>query len=55
MNPHSTGIGGGGFMMVFIREKRQGTVIDFRESAPRNADKDLFGGDTEKGIKGHHY
>lgn len=52
MNPHSTGIGGGGFMMVFIREKRQGTVIDFRESAPRNADKDLFGGDTEKGIKG---
>lgn len=52
MNPHSTGVGGGGFMMVYIRSKKQGTVIDFRESAPKKANKDMFDGDPQKGIKG---
>jgi len=52
MNAHSTGIGGGGFMMVYIRDKKKATVIDFRESAPKAAGKDLFGGDPEMGIRG---
>lgn len=52
MNAHSTGIGGGGFMMVYQAKKKLGTVIDFRETAPQKAHKDLFGGDPEKGIRG---
>jgi len=52
MNAHSTGIGGGGFMMVYQAKSQTGTVIDFRETAPAKAHKDLFGGDSEKGIKG---
>jgi len=52
MNAHSTGIGGGGFMMVYEAKKKQGSVIDFRETAPGKAHKDLFGGDPTKGIRG---
>lgn len=52
MNAHSTGIGGGGFMMVYQAKSEKGTVIDFRETAPQKAHKDLFGGDASKGIRG---
>ena len=52
MNAHSTGIGGGGFMMIYQAKIKQGTVIDFRETAPHNAHKDLFKGDASKGIRG---
>lgn len=52
MNAHSTGIGGGGFMMVYEAKKKQGSVIDFRETAPQKAHKDMFQGDATKGIRG---
>ncbi|XP_065664293.1 glutathione hydrolase 1 proenzyme [Hydra vulgaris] len=52
INSHSTGIGGGGFMMVYIRELKKATVIDFRETAPSKAHENLFGGDANKGIRG---
>ena len=52
INSHSTGIGGGGFMMVYIRELKKAIVIDFRETAPSKAHEDLFGGDANKGIRG---
>ena len=52
MNAHSTGIGGGGFMMVYEAKKKQGSVIDFRETAPGKATKDMFGGDSTKGLRG---
>jgi len=52
INCHSTGIGGGGFMMVYQKEKKQAKVIDFREAAPGKAHKDLFDGNIENGIRG---
>ena len=52
MNPHSTGIGGGGFMLVYMKAKKEARVIDFRESAPHNSDENLFKGNPENGIRG---
>ena len=52
INMHSTGIGGGGFMMVYDSHKRSAEVIDFRETAPEKSDKDLFKGDPMNGIRG---
>eukprot|EP00794_Sanderia_malayensis_P013924 gene13924-15375_t len=52
INSHSTGIGGGGFMMVYSKEKEKGEVIDFREAAPLGAQPNLFKGNPENGIKG---
>ncbi len=54
INSHSTGIGGGGFMMVYNKKKEKGEVIDFREAAPRAAHPNLFKGDAEKGIRGNN-
>ncbi|KAK3723324.1 hypothetical protein QZH41_014394, partial [Actinostola sp. cb2023] len=34
MNMHSSGIGGGGFMLVYKRGSKSAEVIDFREEAP---------------------
>ena len=39
-------------MLVYLHKSGQGTVIDFRESAPSKAHKDLFNGDASKGIRG---
>ena len=54
INLHSTGIGGGGFMLVYSKRKRQQEMIDFRETAPGNAYADMFHGDAMNGIKGEH-
>lgn len=42
INMHSTGIGGGGFMLVYNRRDRVAEVFDFRESAPAKATEDMF-------------
>lgn len=52
INLHSTGIGGGGFMLVYDRHRKKAEMIDFRETAPQRANRDLFQGDAIKGIKG---
>lgn len=52
INMHSTGIGGGGFMMVYDSHKRSAEVIDFRETAPEKSGVDLFKGDPMNGIRG---
>ena len=52
INSHSTGIGGGGYMLVYSKEKKKGEVIDFREAAPNRSYPDLFHKDPEKGIRG---
>tara|TARA_Y100000780_G_scaffold155505_1_gene140059 strand:- start:90643 stop:92379 length:1737 start_codon:yes stop_codon:yes gene_type:complete len=38
--PHSTGIGGGGFMLIHNNGKTE--ALDFREMAPRMANKNMF-------------
>ncbi|XP_029193911.2 glutathione hydrolase 1 proenzyme-like [Acropora millepora] len=46
MNPESTGIGGGGFMLSVVPQNdgEAAKVIDFREVAPLAASKDMFHG-----------
>jgi len=57
--PHSTGIGGGGFLL--FREGKSGQVfaVDFRERAPRSAEAKMFQDSqgnviTEKSLYGAH-
>ena len=38
--PHITGIGGGGLMLIHSHRKNTSVVIDFRETAPENARND---------------
>ncbi|XP_074635710.1 glutathione hydrolase 1 proenzyme-like [Acropora palmata] len=52
INMHSTGIGGGGFMMVYDSHKRSAEVIDFRETAPEKSGVDSLSGDPMNGIRG---
>lgn len=42
VEPQSSGIGGGAFMLFFERETGEITVFDGRETAPMIADKNLF-------------
>ena len=42
INMHSTGIGGGGFMLVYNRSGQVAEVFDFRETAPARATEDMF-------------
>ena len=44
VNLHSTGIGGGGFMVVYEASSKEVSTIDFREVAPRAATKDMYEG-----------
>lgn len=53
INMHSTGIGGGGFMMVYDSRKRSAEMIDFRETAPERSGVDSLHGDPMNGIRGN--
>lgn len=55
INMHSTGIGGGGFMMVYDSHKRSAEMIDFRETAPEHSGVNLFKGDPLNGIRGKKF
>jgi gamma-glutamyltranspeptidase / glutathione hydrolase len=41
-DPFSTGIGGGGFMMIYLKAKNRIITIDGREEAPNSANINLF-------------
>lgn len=41
-HPSAGNIGGGGFMMVYLAEKRQVTAIDYREKAPEKSTPTMF-------------
>ena len=49
---HSSGIGGGGVMLVYNQISKKATVIDFRETAPATAYRDMFKGKEEEAKKG---
>lgn len=42
VNPTSCGIGGGGFMVIFERRTGRVAALDYRESAPAGAQRDMF-------------
>ena len=44
MEPQSSGVGGGGFMMIHLAKEKHTFVIDCRESAPAAATPDMFAG-----------
>ncbi len=41
-NPHLSGIGGGGFAMVYIAKEKKTYALDFREKAPAAIKADLY-------------
>ena len=47
VEPQSSGIGGGGFMLVYERQNEELTFLDGRESAPAGATVDMFVQDGE--------
>jgi gamma-glutamyltranspeptidase/glutathione hydrolase len=42
VRPASSGIGGGGFMVIWDAEKKRGVALDYRERAPQRASRDMF-------------
>jgi len=42
VNPSSCGIGGGGFMLIYRARQRQAHALDYRETAPAAATRDMF-------------
>ena len=42
IRPQSTGIGGGGFFLLYLAKKKETVAIDFRERAPFAATQDMF-------------
>lgn len=51
VEPQSSGIGGGTFMMVYNKKNQQLTSFDGRETAPSNADETLFLNKHGKAVK----
>lgn len=50
--PHSTGIGGGGFMVIHHASTKKVEAVDFREMAPRMAQKNMYLDKNGNEIKG---
>ena len=42
VNPSSCGIGGGGFMLIYLAADRRAVALDYRETAPARATADMF-------------
>ena len=42
VNPSSAGLGGGGFMLVFVAAEGRVHALDYRETAPRRASRDMY-------------
>src|SRR6266446_210177 len=41
VRPASSGIGGGGFMVIWDAEKKRGVTLDYRERAPQRASRNM--------------
>jgi gamma-glutamyltranspeptidase len=42
VRPHSTGLGGGGFLLYFDAKSKESQVVDFRERAPAASSRTMF-------------
>jgi gamma-glutamyltranspeptidase/glutathione hydrolase len=42
VNPSSCGIGGGGFMLIYLGQSERAVALDYRETAPAAARRDMF-------------
>jgi len=42
VNPASCGIGGGGFMLIYLGKSGKAVALDYRETAPAAASRDMF-------------
>lgn len=42
VEPHASGIGGGGFMMIRLADRREVVILDFREYAPQSSENNMF-------------
>ncbi|WP_350609724.1 gamma-glutamyltransferase, partial [Pseudoalteromonas sp. 41-MNA-CIBAN-0057] len=51
VEPQSSGIGGGTFMMYYNKANNKLTSFDGRETAPSNADENLFLNEHGKAVK----
>ena len=51
VEPNASGIGGGGFMLIWLAESGQAVFIDFRDKAPSGAVADMFELDEEGKVK----
>ena len=50
--PRAGNLGGGGFMLVYLKEQKEIFYIDYRSNSPLNSNiKDLFGTDLPKEYK----
>ncbi|XP_028396634.1 glutathione hydrolase 1 proenzyme-like [Dendronephthya gigantea] len=52
IHPHSSGIGGGGYMLLYKRSTKKATYLDFRETAPGASTSDMFVNKTDESKKG---
>ena len=52
IHPHCSGIGGGGYMLLYKRSTKTATYLDFRETAPGASTADMFKNRTEESKKG---
>ena len=52
INMHSVGVAGGGMMLVYMNQTAE--VIDFRETAPATASRDMFKGKKDEAKYGRH-
>ena len=51
VEPNASGIGGGGFMTIRFAKTGEVVVLDYRETAPGSATKDLFSSEKSKAEK----
>ena len=42
VEPQSSGLGGGGFMLIYDKEKNKVETIDYRSAAPKSAKSEMF-------------
>ena len=52
LNLQSTGIGGGGFMVVYNRKYKKAEAFDYRETGPANMTEDMYNYDKTSNLVG---